>query len=547
LPPDAEVTYEIYRQGIHPEERERIAADYQAALDPTGTGRFGFEHRTVGRDDGVIRWVHAAGHVVFDAQSRPVRVIGTVRDITERKMAEEALRASEARYRQVVEASLQGIWVHRNGRIIFANAYAVRMFGAQNLEELIGKSVLELVHPEERSRAAGRMKQLAERGGSVPLTEMRFLGPGGRTMPLEVQAVSFEDQGQPVVLAVGRDISERKASEERQALLMAELDHRVRNILASVQSMASLTARSATTKEEYSEKLQGRIAAMARVHEMLTQRHWDGADVADIIRNGLQAHSEAVAIRGDPGFLLRARDALNLALVLHELATNAAKYGALSVPEGKVDVSWSGVAENGDQKVHILWRESGGPTVQPPTRRGFGSRFIQATLSSVALEFDPAGVQCKIELKHRQPGSVSERLVRDVKRRAEQDAAKEESPLRGLQLLLVEDEAIAALELQSVLESAGADVAVATNLHEAVALARRDLGAAVLDINLEGEMSYPVAESLIARGVPIVFVTGYDAAQFLPRHLQGVPVLQKPIDGAALVRQLAELTRPAGQ
>ena len=97
-----------------------------------------------------------------------------------------------------------------------------------------------------------------------------------------------------------------------------------------------------------------------------------------------------------------------------------------------------------------------------------------------------------------------------------------------------------------MLEGAGADIAVATNLHEAMAFTDRDLGAAVLDINLEGEMSYPVAESLIARGIPIVFVTGYDATRFLPRHLQGVSVLQKPIDGAALVRRLAELTRPAG-
>jgi PAS domain S-box-containing protein len=541
MAPDAEVTYEIYRQAIHPEDRDRVVGIYQAALDPSGDGRFGFEHRAVSPLDGTVRWVQAAGRVVF-AGSLPVRVIGTVRGVTERKEAEAALRASEARYRQVVEVSLQAIWAHRDGRIIFANAQAARTFGASSVEDLIGRPVLELAHPEERARAAERMRLLTERRESVPLTEMRFLGPEGRTIVLEVQAVPFEDEGKPAILAVGRDITERKSAEERQAFLMAELDHRVRNTLASIQSMALLTGRTAATKEEYAEKLQGRIAAMARAHGLLTREHWEGADLADVVRDALQPYGYAIRFEGASDCPLRARDALNLALVLHELATNAAKYGALSVPEGKIDVRWSIAGDTDDPRILFVWQERGGPPVGPPARLGFGSRLIRGTLQKVDLTYDPQGLRCAIKLKlrprhhgQRREGAMAERIGRA--------AHQTNTPLQGQRILLVEDDPLTALQLHEALDSAGAEIAVATTLQDASDLADENLAAAVLDVNLDGEMSHPVAERLIARKVPVVFATGYDVATILPEHLRTVPTLQKPIDTGALVQKLVELTR----
>ncbi|HVR65753.1 MAG TPA: PAS domain S-box protein [Verrucomicrobiae bacterium] len=543
MAPDAEITYEVYKQAIHPEDREQTVGAYQAALDPAGAGRFGFEHRTVSPLDGRVRWVQAAGRVIF-AGGKPSRVIGTVRDVTERRTAEAALRASEARYRQIVEVSLQGIWAHRDGRIIFANAQAARMFGAASAEDLIGKPVLDLAHPDERPRAAERMKLLTEKRESVPLTEMRFLGAEGRTIVLEVQAVPFEDGGEPAILAVGRDVTERKSTEERQAFLMAELDHRVRNSLASIQSMALLTGRTAATKEEYAEKLQGRIAAMARAHGLLTREQWDGADLADVVRDALQAFGEAVLIDGRPDCPLRARDALNLALVLHELATNAAKYGALSVPGGKVDVRWDIAGTGDERRVHLLWQERGGPPVQAPSRQGFGTRLIHGTLPKVELKYEPAGLRCAIRLKLRSRGQgrKPEGLATNP---AGVKVAAGELPLRGRRILLVEDDPLSVLQIQSALENAGAEIAaVASTLQEALDAAEDGLSAAVLDVNLDGEMSHTAAERLIARRVPIVFATGYDAASLLPTHLRAVPTLQKPVDTAVLVQMLAGLTAP---
>jgi two-component sensor histidine kinase len=213
--------------------------------------------------------------------------------------------------------------------------------------------------------------------------------------------VEFEGQGakrKPVAIAgASRDLSERKQAEELQRLLANELNHRVKNSLATVQSIINQTLRDAVDIKSARTAVSARIVALAGAHDLLTDRSWAGADIADLVARAVAPFVSRQIIFDGPSLDVLPNQALALSLALHELATNAAKYGALSRPEGRVELSWK--AQNG--QLNLSWRESGGPHVVPPTRRGFGSRLIENALSrdldgQTRLEFAPDGVRCWI-------------------------------------------------------------------------------------------------------------------------------------------------------
>jgi len=206
---------------------------------------------------------------------------------------------------------------------------------------------------------------------------------------------------------VVQDITERKEAEERQKLLVDELNHRVKNTLATVQSLATQTARGTDSPDAFRNAFEGRLIALSLAHDQLTRRHWRSADLRDIVAGATKPHlagaQEQIAISGEP-LTVTPRVALTLALALHELTTNAAKYGALSVPSGHIDVGWR--VERGPGKTPLLqidWRERLGPPVERPKRQGFGSRFIEGSVSSelqgkATLDYDPAGLSCTMEI-----------------------------------------------------------------------------------------------------------------------------------------------------
>lgn len=459
---------------------------------------------------------------------------------------EGALRASEERYRGLTEAIASVVWMtEADGRAVDMPQW--RALTGQTAAQCEGWGWLDAVHPEDAGRTRAAWRQALE-GTHVFDVECRVRTSDAPYHWFNARAVPVFDTSRSVREWVGVciDINERKLAEERQALLMAELDHRVRNILASIQAMISLTAQSAPNKEEMGRRLQGRVAAMARTHGVLTRQKWKGASLTGIIRDELRPYADdegAVALIGSPDCILRPREALNFALVIHELATNAAKYGALTVPGGRITVDWH-IAENeGASRLVLDWRESGGPRVVPPTRRGFGSRLLESALgpdAQATLGFDPAGVRCRIEMYLQHGADAEVRPLERVDPPCTSDTPREDA--ENVRLLVAEDEPLAAMEIVDLIEGLGAHVVgPASTVAEAAALAASEaLSGAILDINLDDELIFEVAAKLRARSVPVVFVSGYDNT-VVPEDLKDVPTFEKPFDRARLEACLQEL------
>lgn len=200
------------------------------------------------------------------------------------------------------------------------------------------------------------------------------------------------------IFVQGHDVTDTVRSAERQKLMIDELNHRVKNTLATVQSIAMQTARSHADPRTFAEGFQARLLALSHTHDLLTRSHWEGAELADILQHETEAHgSTRVSVTG-PRVALPPAAALSLGMIFHELATNAAKYGALSAPDGRVLVDWS-IADQTRPRLELLWREVGGPAVDTPERRGFGSRLIERN-----VRHDLAGT---IELDYARDGFVA--------------------------------------------------------------------------------------------------------------------------------------------
>jgi PAS domain S-box-containing protein len=392
---------EAWRNRVHPDDLPRVDALRSLAFAERRR-----EHNTEYRIvtlDGKVLWIESRALVSYNSHGCPVRIVGVQIDITERKRAQIALEESEARYRALYDDNPSMYFtVDTSGEVLSVNEFGARRLGCTPAQ-LVGRSVLELVHEDDREGARQHLAMCAENPGTVTTTELRKVHRDGSIMWVrEVgRAVRDSAERRTVLLLVCEDITERKRAEEQQSLLVAELDHRVKNVLAGVAVVAMRTGERSGSTRDFIETLNHRLQSMAEAHALLSRNRWQGVSLAELVDQELAPFVAAgnTVVEG-PHVELTAAATQAMAMVLHELATNAAKYGALSTPQGRVSVRWEwrsiGRVPAG---LKLEWHEQGGPVVTIPARAGYGTSVIGDLIpyelgGAVELKFAPDGVRC---------------------------------------------------------------------------------------------------------------------------------------------------------
>ena len=398
-------------------------------------------------------------------------------------------------------------------------------------------SMRTAIHPDDREKLDKALADLTESASSFEF-ECQIRRPDSSERWCRIVGAAIFDEGGKLlrVSGVTTDITHQKQAEGKQALLAREVDHRAKNALAVVQAIVRLARRD--NVQDFIDGVEGRIKALAQTHELLSHARWEGADVLRLVLEELAPYqsdrnSRITAI--GPSVIISPENAQALAIALHELATNAAKYGSLSCAAGRVNVSWY-VFENA---LNLKWVETGGPAVTTPQTRGFGTKIITASLAdprrgAVAFDWRREGLVCELMLRMgRQKdweGLPDESVA---------DSMPRTSPPMS-NILLVEDEVLVGILMQEMLQDMGYSVSdpCRTLKDSLSAAASGQFDGAVLDMNLGGESVYPVAELLAARNIPFAFVTGY-AADTVDKRFSQIPVFQKPVTGEALAKIIA--------
>ena len=357
-----------------------------------------------------------------------------------------------------------------------------------------------------------------------------------------------------VVLRLADDASaERQRASARQELLIAELNHRVRNILGVIRGLIRQSQPSDPAVKEFVSVVDGRIHALARAHNQITDDHWGPAPLQALIDAEARAYvepQERIHVAGEP-VMLNPQAFSTMALVLHELITNSSKYGSLS-GDGDIYISWER-NEAGD--LILSWREKGGPLVVEPTRRGFGTTIIGKSVpydlgGTATVDFAPEGVKASFRIPARhvseQPKSIAGTPIRYPRPAFGHPTEPPEPMLTGLDVLLVEDSLIIALDAEDVLLRLGAEtIATAATVEAALdAIDARRPAVAMLDINLGDRNSFPIADRLLELGVPFLFATGYGEQAQLPMEHRNQIIVQKPYTIENVARAVTDLIGP---
>ena len=339
---------------------------------------------------------------------------------------------------------------------------------------------------------------------------------------------------------------DRKRAHEKQELLVAELNHRVRNILNLIKGLLEQGKSDATTVAQFTKVVGDRIYALARAHDLITKATWEATSLSGMIETEVAAYVGKKQQRvhlPDIDAIIHPDALSNLALVFHELTTNSAKYGALSDSTGRIHVGMEPQADGG---LVITWKESGGPVVKPPLRRGFGSTVIERSIpfelgGTARIDYPVTGVVAEFFLPERYVSGYENRASAAAGAAAI-EAARTTASFPGT-ALLVEDNLIIALDSEQFLDELGATrVLTASSVRGALEyLDEEAVDYAILDVNLGTETSVRIAEELTRLGIPFAFATGYGEASALVEQFTGAPVLTKPYDKRAVETALTQI------
>ena len=403
---DETITFERLRDRTNPDDYKQVEPALNRALDPKRRSRETYRYRITRDDTGEERWLLAHGGAVFSsdtAEASPLRYTGTLQDITEDVRLEDELRDERARLELALSASEMALWELnlRTGSVTHSPALN-RLYG---FPEDATPSYLEFASryaPGETERLEAEAAEAIGRGETSIRAQARQLWPDGTTKWVAVRARIFNgEDGTPArVIGVAMDETARRHWEDTLVTTAAELQHRVKNTLAVVQSVARQTFGPQSVNDEKVQAYFGRLRSLAAATDLITRNNWITVPLGELVKEITSPFdSEGRFLVSGNGGTIESRDVANLSMCLHELCTNAVKYGSLSNDTGRVAIEWFTQRE----AIVVRWQETGGPPVRTPVRAGFGSKLLQSEMFSagggIELDYLPLGLIATIRLK----------------------------------------------------------------------------------------------------------------------------------------------------
>lgn len=533
-----------------------LFSDTQASKDMfeilKATGQIRYENLPLQALDGTLREVEVVANR-YDENGYSV-IQFNIRDTTERARAEveraraeERLKVAHDTFRSLIDRSPFGTYiVDADFRLVQISEGGQKAFGM--LRPMIGHDFSNVVHAVWPKRFASVIlasfrNTLATGEPFKALTnERRSDIDAIEAYDWKIERIILPDS-RPGVVCYFYDFTEQQQQEDHIKLLMGEVNHRSKNMLSLIQAIARQTVK--TQPEDFLEIFGQRLRALSASQDLLVKGEWKAVQLGELVRSQLahfgDEHDGRLTIDG-PLIQITASASQSLGMAVHELATNAAKFGALSNESGRVAISWSlQSGDTGPAQFSVSWIESGGPPVAKPSRRGFGSTVIDDMLRmslgcDVEVDYAPTGLVWRINCP---AAGLIESDVGPPPRPNGTAPSREPAPVSGRRILVVEDEPLIALDFSQTLSEAGYEViGPANSVARALALlAQLGCDAAVLDVNLGTESSEPIARELIKLGKPFVTTSGYSREQ-QPQIMQTAPRLGKPVSSEMLISEI---------